>query len=121
MPGQLILSISGVRDRTIDEVDNFCTHLATRTVPVSFLVTPRLDGGYRVSDGARAAQWLRTRREHGDAIVLHGYDAATPRPSARVRGAARSRGEPSAYGRGPNHGAHRFADEVVRAARMVGV
>jgi hypothetical protein len=29
-----------------------------------------------VSDDASTAEWLRSRREHGDAIVLHGYDAA---------------------------------------------
>ena len=76
-------------------------------------------GGYRLSDDARAAQWLRTRREHGDAIVLHGYDAAATKiASARVRGAARSRGQPSADGSRPSHGAHRLAHKVVRTAGM---
>ncbi len=65
-----------MRDRTVADVSEFCEALDTRAVPVSFLVAPRLAGGYRVSDDASTAEWLRSRREHGDAIVLHGYDAA---------------------------------------------
>lgn len=37
---------------------------------------PLVAGGYRLSDDAPTAEWLRARREHGDAVVLHGYDAA---------------------------------------------
>jgi uncharacterized protein len=70
------MSISGIRDRTAADVIEFCELLDARTVPVSFLVAPRLPGGYRLSDDAPTADWLRSRREHGDAVVLHGYDAA---------------------------------------------
>jgi predicted deacetylase len=70
------MSISGIRDRTAANVIEFCELLDARTVPVSFLVAPRLPGGYRLSDDAPTADWLRSRREHGDAVVLHGYDAA---------------------------------------------
>jgi predicted deacetylase len=73
--GQLIVSISGVRDRAVDDVDNFCTQLGARAVPLSLLVAPRL-AGHRLSDDGATAEWLRARREQGDAIVLHGYDAA---------------------------------------------
>lgn len=45
-------------------------------MPVSLLVAPRLSRGYQLSDDAATAEWLRSRREEGDAIVLHGYDAA---------------------------------------------
>lgn len=76
MAGQLIVSVSGLRDRTVADVSEFCGSLDTREVPVSFLVAPRLAGGYRLADDAAAAEFLRARREHGDAIVLHGYDAA---------------------------------------------
>jgi predicted deacetylase len=75
--GQLIVSISGIRNSAVDDVDEFCTELDARAVPVSFLLTPRLAGGYRLTDDCRTAQWLRMRRERGAAVVLHGYDAAT--------------------------------------------
>jgi predicted deacetylase len=72
----LIVSVSGIRDRTTADVDAFCASLDSRLVPVSFLVAPRLAGGYRLTDDRTASEWLRARREHGDAIVLHGFDAA---------------------------------------------
>lgn len=69
------MSISGIRNSAVDDVDEFCTELDARAVPVSFLLAPRLAGGYRLSDDCRTAQWLRMRRERGAAVVLHGYDA----------------------------------------------
>jgi predicted deacetylase len=74
--GQLIVSISGISDRTLPEVENFCAQLDARKVPVSFLVAPRIKGGYRLDDDAPTVQWLAARRERGDAIVLHGFDEA---------------------------------------------
>ena len=65
--GQLIVSISGIRDRTFADVSDFCTCWNRAAVPVSLLVTPRLARGYRLSDDAETAEWLRSRREHGDA------------------------------------------------------
>ncbi len=76
MAGQLIVSVSGVRDRSLADVSAFCTELDARRAPVSFLVAPRLGGGYRLLDDAVTAEWLRARRDRGDAIVLHGYDEA---------------------------------------------
>jgi hypothetical protein len=76
VPGQLIISVSGIRDRTIAGVDEFCGLLDVRDVPVSLLVAPRLAGGYRLTQDPGAAEWLRHRRDRGDAIVLHGFDAA---------------------------------------------
>ncbi|MBV9513580.1 MAG: DUF2334 domain-containing protein [Mycobacteriaceae bacterium] len=76
MAGQLIVSICGIRDRTVADVSEFCGLLDARGVPVSFLVAPRLPGRYQLADDEPTAEWLRSRREHGDAIVLHGYDTA---------------------------------------------
>jgi uncharacterized protein len=76
VPGQLIVSVSGIRDSTTAAADEFSTLLDAREVPVSFLVAPRLAGNYRLTDDNATAEWLRRRREHGDAIVLHGFDAA---------------------------------------------
>lgn len=76
MAGQLIVSISGVSDRTLDDVIAFRARLDERRVPASFLVAPRLKGGYRLDRDAATVEWLRRRRGHGDAIVLHGFDEA---------------------------------------------
>lgn len=80
MVGQLIVSFSGISDRTLADVDAFCARLDERTVPVSLLAAPRLKGGYRLDRDAPTVDWMTARRAGGDAIVLHGYDeAATKR------------------------------------------
>ena len=80
MTAQLIVSISGISDRTLSDVEEFCRHLDARDVSVSFLVAPRIKGGYRLDDDAPTVEWLSGRREAGHAIVLHGFDeAATKR------------------------------------------
>ena len=76
MAGELIVSISGIRDRTIDDVAAFRAELEARGVPVSLLVAPRLKGGYRLDQDQPTVEWLRMRRTAGDAVVLHGYDEA---------------------------------------------
>lgn len=76
MAGQLIVSISGISDRTLPEVEAFCTQLDSRGVPASFLVAPRIKGGYRLDEDAATVDWLTVRRGGGDAIVLHGFDEA---------------------------------------------
>ncbi|MGP4054978.1 DUF2334 domain-containing protein [Mycobacterium sp. 4D054] len=76
MAGQLIVSISGISERTLGDVAEFRDSLADRGVPVSFLVAPRLKGGYRLDRDATTVDWLIDRRAHGDAVVLHGFDEA---------------------------------------------
>lgn len=76
MAGQLIVSISHVSARTLDDVEAFRADLRTRGVPASFLVAPRLKGGYRLELDAPTATWLRDQRACGDSIVLHGFDEA---------------------------------------------
>jgi predicted deacetylase len=74
--GQLIVSISGISDRTLAEVVAFRTQLEDRGVPASLLVAPRLNGGYRLDRDACTVNWLAAQRIDGDAVVLHGFDAA---------------------------------------------
>jgi predicted deacetylase len=81
--GQLIVSISGVSDRTLADVERFCEQLDSRGVPASFLVAPRTKGGYRLDRDGATVDWLTARRAHGDALVLHGFDEAA---SAKRRG-----------------------------------
>jgi predicted deacetylase len=74
--GALIVSISGIRDRALDEVAAFRAELAARNVPASLLVAPRLKGGYRLDYDPSTVDWLSRQRTAGDAVVLHGYDEA---------------------------------------------
>ena len=74
--GQLIVSISGISERTVEDVAAFRAHLRDRGVPASFLVAPRIKGGYRLDRDDDTVNWLVARRADGDAIVLHGYDEA---------------------------------------------
>ena len=74
--GQLIVSISGISEQTLPDVEAFCAQLEERAVPSSFLVAPRLKGGYRLDRDPSTVEWLAARRSRGDAIVLHGFDEA---------------------------------------------
>ncbi|MGW0159603.1 DUF2334 domain-containing protein [Mycobacterium sp. NPDC003323] len=76
MTAELIVSISGIRDRTLSDVDAFCEDLDARGIPVSLLVAPRLKGDYRLERDPRTVGWLAERRAAGDAVVLHGFDEA---------------------------------------------
>ncbi|KAA1249513.1 DUF2334 domain-containing protein [Mycobacterium simiae] len=76
MSGKLIVSVSGIGDRNLADVDAFCTQMDDRAIPVSLLVAPRLKGGYRLDHDPRTVEWLAERRAGGDALVLHGYDEA---------------------------------------------
>lgn len=74
--GELLVSISGIADRTLEAVADFRTELSARNVPASLLVAPRLKGGYRLDSDAGTVDWLTRQRGAGDAVVLHGYDEA---------------------------------------------
>jgi len=74
--GKLIVSVSGIGQRTLADADAFCAQMDARNVPVSLLVAPRLSGDYRLDRDPHTVDWLAARRAGGDAIVLHGYDDA---------------------------------------------
>jgi len=66
--------VSGICDRTLADVEEFCGQMDARSTPVSLLVAPRLKADYRLDDDPRTVEWLTARRAGGDAIVMHGYD-----------------------------------------------
>ena len=76
MSGKLIVSVSGICERTLDDVAEFCEKMDNRSVPVSLLVAPRLKNGYRLDQDPITVEWLAGRRAAGDAILLNGYDDA---------------------------------------------
>lgn len=71
-----MVSVSGISERTLDDVAQFCQKMDARSVPVSLLVAPRLKGGYRLDRDPATVEWLTARRGRGDAILLNGYDDA---------------------------------------------
>ena len=96
MSGRLIVSVSGIKNDTYEHAAEFARILDGRGVPLSLLVAPRLKDKYRLAADAPTQEWLRARRDGGDAIVLHGYDqaatkrrrsefSALPRHEARLR------------------------------------
>lgn len=96
MSGRLIVSVSGIKNDTYEHAAEFARELDGRGVPLSLLVAPRLKDKYRLAADVPTQEWLRSRRDGGDAIVLHGYDqaatkrrrsefSALPRHEARLR------------------------------------
>ncbi|MFL0580097.1 DUF2334 domain-containing protein [Dietzia sp. 179-F 9C3 NHS] len=79
MTARLIVSVSGIRDTTLDAAVDLVGELERRDVPVSLLVAPRRGHEYRLTDDEDTQDWLRHRRRMGDAIVLGGYDEAATR------------------------------------------
>ncbi|KAA0021892.1 DUF2334 domain-containing protein [Antrihabitans cavernicola] len=83
MSGELIVSISGIRSETRKHAVDFAEQMDARGVRLSLLVAPRLKDKYKLVRDDETQDWLRSRRDGGDAIVLHGYDqAATGRRRA---------------------------------------
>ncbi|RVW00700.1 DUF2334 domain-containing protein [Rhodococcus xishaensis] len=76
MTGQVIVSVSGITDDTRDLVAGFAAEMDRRSVPLSLFVAPRLEEKYRLAADPGTQEWLRERRDRGDAIVLHGFDQA---------------------------------------------
>ncbi|WP_338889647.1 DUF2334 domain-containing protein [Rhodococcus sovatensis] len=96
MSGALIVSVSGIKDDTCENAAEFARELDKRGVALSLLVAPRLKDKYRLTQDESTQDWLRGRRDQGDAIILHGYDQAAtkrrraefatlPRHEARLR------------------------------------
>ena len=79
MSGELIVSISGIRTETREHAIAFAQQMDARGVRLSLLVAPRLKDKYKLVRDDETQQWLRSRRDGGDAIVLHGYDQAATR------------------------------------------
>ncbi len=72
-----MVSVSGIGERTVGDVAEFCDKMDARSVPVSLLVAPRLKSGYRLDRDPDTVEWLGGRRSVGDAILLNGFDDAT--------------------------------------------
>lgn len=91
MSARLIVSLSGIRDKHLDKCSELVSELDRREIPVSLLVSPRRGEKYRLADDKDTQEWIRARKDAGDAIVLGGYDeAATKRRRAEFATIGRS-------------------------------
>lgn len=72
----MIVSVSGIGAHTRESAEEFAQLMDQRGVPLSLLVAPRLKDKYQLRDDQETVEWLHSRRDRGDAIVLHGYDQA---------------------------------------------
>ena len=80
MPGELIVSVSGINNRRLDDLEEFRGQLDARGVPLSLFVAPRLKHHWKLEKDRETVEWLTRQRDAGDALVLHGFDeAATKR------------------------------------------
>src|SRR5262249_51496668 len=75
--GKLIVSVSGIGERTLADVEAFCAQMDARKVPVSLLVAPRLSGDYRLDRDPHTVERLAARRAGGNAHVANRCDSAT--------------------------------------------
>ena len=80
MTSRLIVSVSGLRESSLDHAIDLVGELERRSVPVSLLVAPRRGREFELARDQGTQEWLRHRRQQGDAIVLAGYDEAATKP-----------------------------------------
>lgn len=66
MDGRLLVSLSGIEPRTLHRCADLAAELRARNVPLSLLFAPRTESA--------VIEWVRTRAERGDNVLLHGYD-----------------------------------------------
>ncbi|TCO64909.1 DUF2334 domain-containing protein [Actinocrispum wychmicini] len=80
MSACLVVSLSGIGIRTLHRCVELADELDHRGVALSLLFTPRVAGSGQPSV---VVDWVRRRRDHGDALLLHGFDHV-PAPRRRA-------------------------------------
>lgn len=80
---KLVVSVHDVAQATADDTARWCDDADSFGIPVALLVIPGRWRGHSLADAPDLAAMLRTRRDRGDEIVLHGWDhVAAPHGSA---------------------------------------
>jgi predicted deacetylase len=73
----LTVSLSGINAWTLDRAADLSNELATRDVPFSMLVAPKIAGA---DQPGAVLNWVRDQQRTGNALIQHGYDhPADPR------------------------------------------
>lgn len=74
-----MVSLSGIDGQTLDACAGFADGIDRRRVPLSLLMTPRPRHGEQPRPGSAVVDWVRGRRDSGDAVLMHGLNHhATP-------------------------------------------
>ncbi|WKD60514.1 hypothetical protein CCICO_02315 [Corynebacterium ciconiae DSM 44920] len=71
----LLVSLSSVCARTLDDAAGFIEQCQHRDLPVSILVAPRVEG-WRLKRDRSTQQWLQHCVTQGHCLVLNGFDAS---------------------------------------------
>lgn len=76
MRTQLVVSLSGLGQQTLERCVEFAAEMDRRRVPLTLLVAPRPDSAERPNPESSVVQWVRQRLASHDTIALHGFDHA---------------------------------------------
>lgn len=74
----LVVSLSGLENRTLDRCAEFAAELRCRGVPLTLLVAPRPERAEPPSPDSPVQRWVRDRVDDGDTIALHGFEHSAP-------------------------------------------
>ncbi|WP_460698091.1 DUF2334 domain-containing protein [Nocardia thraciensis] len=85
MSARLVVSVHDVAPATAGETERWCADADALGIPVSLLVIPGPWRGGSLSEAPEFAAFLRGRREHGDEIMVHGWDHRATRAGALKR------------------------------------
>jgi predicted deacetylase len=66
-----MVSLSGINAWTLDRSADLCTELASRGVPFSMLLAPKIAGA---DQPGAVLNWVREQQATGNALLQHGYD-----------------------------------------------
>ena len=78
---RLLVSLSGITTRTLDQAAALTTELDYRPVPLTVLLTPRVAGEDQPES---VLDWVRDRVAAGAALLQHGFDPADARSRRRA-------------------------------------
>ncbi|MGP4016790.1 DUF2334 domain-containing protein [Saccharopolyspora sp. 5N708] len=89
MSTPLVVSLSGLGHRVLDQCADFAADLDRRQVPLSLLIAPRPD--HLAARGAQSPvlHWLAERLARQDAVSMYGFARVSPGLRARLAPAAR--------------------------------
>ncbi|MCI2419649.1 DUF2334 domain-containing protein [Saccharopolyspora sp. K220] len=89
MSTPLVVSLSGLGHRVLDQCADFAAELDRRQVPLSLLIAPRPDHLEAHRARSPVLHWLAERLAQRDAVSLYGFARVSPGLRARLAPAAR--------------------------------
>ncbi|PKW13229.1 DUF2334 domain-containing protein [Saccharopolyspora spinosa] len=84
MSTPLVVSLSGLGLRVLDQCADFAAALDSRQVPLSLLISPHPDHREARSPQSPVLHWVAERLARRDAVSLHGFARVSPGLRARL-------------------------------------